>query len=517
MRIGRGDSGRDSGGWVGDWASGRVHSGGGRSSGQGGKPERGLPRRLPRLLLLVLLLPLPLVLARPSGPILGPMPSVAAQEPPAVDPAAADPAAVGTPEAPAPPTVAAPQPSFDGIRVQRDGQALPYSVWYRWPPLLVTTPDGGAWVFFTAQAHRDGGLDALRLYAARFDPSRGLWLPATALGGGDVQFGPAAAVDAAGTVHLVFSDRAADAADAFSTLLYTRTTTDGGWRAPTPVAPDPNAGHQMMPAAAFDAAGQFHVMWRDQRNATPEQRALSPAFGHVFASDLTGEQWSDPIQVSERPNPDLYAAWPQLVADGARLLAVWSVYRGTTAAELDAPATRVEWSRRPLAEPSGWAPAAALVDREQGEIGGSLVDLAADPRGGAVVTYSRVFKTGNASSTDVFLRQMPAGGTAWGPHLKLVTGDLGFFPSVAVAADGTVFVGFNFGRERRVEVGALALRPGAARVSPLSLPTGGEEGEQGRPSLAAAADGRLWLAYMHAAAGNPSIELRATRGVELPS
>jgi hypothetical protein len=97
----------------------------------------------------------------------------------------------------------------------------------------------------------------------------------------------------------------------------------------------------------------------------------------------------------------------------------------------------------------------------------------------------------------------------------MITGDLGYFPSLAVAGDGTAYVGFNSGRDRRVEVGALVLRPEATRVSPLLLVTAGEDGEQGRPSVAAGADGRLWLLYMHADPDNRLIELRATRGVEV--
>jgi hypothetical protein len=145
--------------------------------------------------------------------------------------AGATPAAAGTPGAAGPqPGVALPQPSFDGLRLQQNGVILPYGVWFQWPPLLLTTPDGGGWAFFTAQARKDEGVDALRLYAAHFDPERGVWLPATVMPGGAVQFGPAAAVGADGTVHLLFSDRASDAPDAFSTLVYTRTTAEGGGR-----------------------------------------------------------------------------------------------------------------------------------------------------------------------------------------------------------------------------------------------------------------------------------------------
>jgi len=474
-------------------------------TGTGGRQRLG--RLDPVLILLVLVLGAAGCLAR--------LPAAAA--PPAqAMPVPTEPAATPAAATPAPSIVTAPQPSFDGLRIQQDGAVLPYAVWSEWPPLLVTTADGGAWAFFTAQARKDAGLDALRLYAARFDPARGVWLPATALPGSNVQFGPSAAVDQAGTVHLFYSDRAADAPGVFSTLVYTRSDGRGGWAPPIPVAPDPDAGHQMTPSAAFDRTGKLHVLWRDQRNMTPEQRQAAPAFADVFASELNGTAWSDPIQVNRRPSPDLNASWPHLVAEGDRLVAVWSVYRATTREEFDRPATRVEWSSRPLADPAAWANPAPLIEQDGGSVGGSLVDVVADPRGGVLLAYSRIFTNGNDSTADVFLRRLEAGMPEWGPHLKVVSGDLGGSIAVAVAPDGTAFVGFNYGRERRVEVGALLLRSGAARAGPLSLPTSSEAGEQGRPAVATAADGRLWLLYLHADPDSRTVQIRATRGVELP-
>ena len=181
---------------------------------------------------------------------------------------------------------APPQPSYDVIRLQHDGAALPYNVFTEWLPLLVTTPDGGAWAFFSAQARTTDGLGSRRLYASRFDPAAGVWLPAAALPGGEIQFGPAAAVDKTGTVHLVFSDRAKAAPDAMARLVYTRTDGAGGWIAPVEVAPHADAGHQMMPALALDGDDRPHVIWRDQRNLPPEIRAIQAANADVFVSDL---------------------------------------------------------------------------------------------------------------------------------------------------------------------------------------------------------------------------------------
>lgn len=222
------------------------------------------------------------------------------------------------------------QPSSDALRVAQDGQLLPYRVLAE-PPQLVTTPDGGAWAFFTARARRPDGVGAWRLYGARFDPQSKVWLPAGALPGGQIQYLPAAVVDKGGTVHVVYSDRTSDAPDAVSVLLYTRSDGAGGWETPVPVAPDPNAGHQMMASLALDGEDQLHLLWRDQRAVTPEQRTASAGFGDLFVSDYVDGAWSTPIRVYERATPDANAGYPFLVVDGDRLVAVWSVYRGTTA------------------------------------------------------------------------------------------------------------------------------------------------------------------------------------------
>ena len=45
-------------------------------------------------------------------------------------------------------------------------------------PQIVTTPDGGAWAFFTAQIRTEEGYGDRRLFASRFDPELRVWLPA---------------------------------------------------------------------------------------------------------------------------------------------------------------------------------------------------------------------------------------------------------------------------------------------------------------------------------------------------
>ena len=60
-----------------------------------------------------------------------------------------------TPEVPPPPEVS--QPAYEVFRVDDNGIGRAYRVWEEWVPEIVTTPDGGAWVFFTAQIRSQDG------------------------------------------------------------------------------------------------------------------------------------------------------------------------------------------------------------------------------------------------------------------------------------------------------------------------------------------------------------------------
>ena len=83
------------------------------------------------------------------------------------------------PQAPPPPEIA--QPAYDVFRIADGGVARAYRVWEEWVPQIVTTPDGGAWAFFTAQARTADGFGPRALYASRFDPAAMVWQAATPL------------------------------------------------------------------------------------------------------------------------------------------------------------------------------------------------------------------------------------------------------------------------------------------------------------------------------------------------
>ncbi len=475
-------------------------------SGRPGRPVNAGGRDLPRmvvsgwrwrLVLALALLPIAAVVpAGQDGPVSRGFGGASAQD--------------GTPTPPLPtpfPGIPAPQPSYETLRVEAEGAVVPYHVWIDWLPSLVTTPGGGGWVFFGAQARTSQGLGARQLYAARFDPERGVWMPATLMPGGVAQFGSAAAVDSTGTVHVVYSDVAA-AGEVGSTLVYTRSTPEGGWADPMAVAPDPDAGYQMMADIAIDANDGVHVLWRDQRLVTAEERAAHPANGDLFVSDLVDGAWTPPVKVMERDGETAVAGWPHLAANGDRLVAIWSIYGGTTEEDMKS-ADRIDQASRPLDDPASWSAASPLLVRpdDSREIGGRLVDVATVPGGGIVIIYGSYERARN----ELAVRRLGADNGGWSEPEIIATGDYGYLPTVAVNADGTLFAAFNAGRNRNVKIGAMAVSPDGNVATPVTL-TPAEAGLQARAMVAVGADGNPWIVYMHQPPGESAVtELRVLR------
>ena len=252
------------------------------------------------------------------------------------------------PKIPPPPEVA--QPSYSVLRIDDNGIGRAYRVWEERVPQIVATPDGGAWVFFTAQARSDEGYGPRRLYATRFNPDLETGESAKLLGNEATQFSATAGVDSSGVVHVVYSERALSGDDTWSKLVYQHLD-DGVWSEPALIAPNENAGHQMLATLAIDQADGLHVIWRDQRFVDADLRNTLPVYADLLSSDLTADGWSEPSPVSVREAPDLNPAWPRLVADKDRLVAIWSLYQGTTPDEMKSAAS-VQWSVRDLKR--GW-------------------------------------------------------------------------------------------------------------------------------------------------------------------
>ncbi|MGI9253378.1 MAG: hypothetical protein ACR2J8_06510 [Thermomicrobiales bacterium] len=412
-------------------------------------------------------------------------------------------------ETPALEQTAGPQPSYDTIRLFDGSSIQPYHLLVDWVPAFVTTPDHGAWVFFGAQARDTQGFGPRRIYVARFDPEAGIWSPAVAMPGGETQFAPAAAVGPDGAVHVVFSDATSGAGPA-STLVYSHSDGKGGWTEPVAIAPDENAGFQMMASLAVDEQGGVHVLWRDQRLATPELRDAHPANGDLFASDLVDGAWSSPQQVLQRPDDTVVAGWPHLAANGDRLVAVWSLY-SRTGADTMGNATGVQWASRSLDDPAAWSPAQNIVTASQGDIGGRLIDLTHDQNGNLALVSGEFDK----GIDTLRLYRLAAGSDAWQGPTAISNGDFGYMPSAAFDTDNRLVIVFNAGRNRNVEIGAVEISPDSSGIAdPVTL-SPAEEGLQARATVAISADGDAWVVYMHQPEVNsPATELRVLRGAE---
>jgi len=310
-------------------------------------------------------------------------------------------------------------------------------------------------------------------------------------------------------------DRATDDATSYGQIVYVRSTPEGGWTDAVPVAPDPNAGHQMSPELILDRNGGPHVVWQDQREVDQAAREAAASNADVFSSSLGADgAWTPPVQINVRPTtdsatptPDITtnASRPQLAVDGDRLVVVWSVY--TAASGLDT-ADRLEWSTAPIGGSAGWAAPQDLLQRGDSQIGGRLLDLAGDPNGGVVL----VFGSRTSDINSMFAERLQPGAANWDEAVLIASGDRGSFPSATIAPDGTVVVAYNVGSGTEVHVGAVAYITGQPRGSVETILTAGEDGAQGRPMILIDANGRLWVIYMHEPTGGVANEVRVIRG-----
>ncbi len=406
------------------------------------------------------------------------------------------------------PAEQSPQPSYDTLRVVEGTAALPYHVWIDWLPAMVTTPDGGAWTFFGAQARAEEGLGPRLLWAARFDPVAGVWLPSFPVPGGEAQFGPAAAVDSTGVVHLVYAN-VEDVLGKTSELVHVMIQPDGTWSEPMAIAASPEAGFQMMPNLAIDGDDVLHVVWRDQRFVTAEDREAHPANADLLSAEFVDGAWSAPLRLMERDDAHV-VTWPHIVVDGDRLIAVWSVYSGTDDEAMKS-AVRIDWAEKALSPTAAWSAPETAVAQAAGEIGGRQVELVEDPEGGARLFFGVYERAKN----DLQMMNMATGATTWSSPTSVSVGDYGYMPDAVVNADGTVTIVFNIGRNKNLEVGAMEVSADGEASPAVSL-TPAEAGLQGRASVALTEDGAAWVVYMHQPdEANAATEIRTLRGAVL--
>ncbi len=389
-----------------------------------------------------------------------------------------------------------------------DGGTVPFHPWLEWNPVIVTQPDGGAWAFFGATADAGDLKDRKMVYASHYDPTQGKWLEASAMPLGEVQLAPSAVVDSKGVVHVVYSAREKDQDGFYSTLLYTREDGNGGWIEPVAISLDQLAGHQIAASLAIDTNDTLYVAWQDQRAFSPEALS-SPANADIFVSQRTVDGlWTLPVLINNH-YPTSAASRPQLVVDGDRLVAVWSVY--TSAMGLSA-AARMEWSQRPLASELDWTAPQTLTNGRGDLFGGRLVAMAADPTGGVVLAYGRV------GSTDTFLftKRLKPGANEWGSDSLIAFGESGTYPAIAINNLGTVFISYNVGNGNIVDVGATGIAFRSVEPGPETIVTQDDPNTQGISAVAVDLTGTPWFVYFGEIPGQDPTIVGVIRNANVP-
>ena len=135
--------------------------------------------------------------------------------------------------------------------------------------------------------------------------------------------------------------------------------------------------------------------------------------------------------------------------------------------------------------------------REGGDAGGRLIDLAADPRGGAVVVYG-LFNHGN---NDLMLQRLDAGNDAWTAPVLIASGDFGYLPAVTIAGDGTIYAVFNNGRNRDVDIGGLIADASRTELRRRDADAGGRR-RHGTGLDRPRQQRTPWVVYMHQPEGS---------------
>lgn len=389
-----------------------------------------------------------------------------------------------------------------------EGGTVSYKPWLEWNPVIVTQPDGGAWAFFGATAD-SGQFENLKLvYASYYDPGQGKWLDAQRMPLGDVQLGPSAVVDSKGVVHVVYSARQKDEDGYYSTLLYTREDGEGGWIEPVAVSLDQLAGHQIAASLAIDANDTLYVAWQDQR-AFSRAALASPANADIFVSQRTVDGlWTIPVLINNH-YPTSAASRPQLVVDGDRLVAVWSVY--TSAMGLSA-AARMEWSQRPLDSELDWTAPQTITNGRGDLFGGRLVAMAADPTGGVVLVYGRVGRF----DTFLFAKRLGPGSNQWGADTLIAFGESGTYPAVAINNSGIVYISYNVGNGDVVDVGATAIGFRSVEPGRETIVTRDDPNTQGISAVSVDLTGTPWFIFFSEIPGQEPTSVGVIRNANVP-
>ncbi|MGH2551174.1 MAG: hypothetical protein ACRDHN_17450 [Thermomicrobiales bacterium] len=391
----------------------------------------------------------------------------------------------------------------------------PYIPTVQFTPLILSLPDGGAIAFYSAEAapadpSTPTPSDQIeqRLYYAIYDAKTGKWGTAEPLAdGGRFQFGITGVVDSIGRVHVVYSDRATNAGDDVSHLKYLVRELNGTWTPPQDVSKNSTAGFQLSPSLAIDSSDTLYLVWQDQRLFNSELRGASSSNGDAFyASKTVDGKWSAAVSINTHNDNELVSR-PQIVIDGDRAVATWSVYSASNLST----ANRIEWSYLALGGDAKWAKPITMIAGRGEAFGGRLVDLKADPTGGVIFVFAR-----ESNDTFLFMRRLPVDSTEWETDILLTYGNRGSYPALTVAPDGTAYIVYNLGDGDDIEVAGVAVPVKSITPGPEVILTNDQEGAHGRPSVTTDITGLPWVIYYSQPVGGTPNAVDAIRNFIIP-
>lgn len=391
----------------------------------------------------------------------------------------------------------------------------PYAPSVQFSPLLLSLPNGGAIAFYSAEPEPEDPSTptpadevSQKLYYAIYDAGNGNWSAGQPLSdGGSMQYGITGVVDSLGRVHVVYTERKSANDEDVGVLKYMVREVNGSWTPPQNVSKNSVAGFQASPSLAIDSSDKLYLVWQDQRLFSSDLRAESANNADVFyATKPVDGEWSAAVSVNKHADGELVSR-PQIVIDGGRAVATWSVYKSNNLNT----ANRIEWSYLTFGDNAKWATPQVMIAGRGESFGGRLTDLKADPTGGVIFIFAR-----QDNDTFLFMRRLPADSTDWEPDMLLTYGDRGAYPSLTVAPDGTAYVVYNLGDGDDVDVAAVAVPAKSITPGPEVILTSDEEGLHGRPSVTTDITGLPWVMYYTQPADGTPNAVEAIRNFIIP-
>ena len=358
-----------------------------------------------------------------------------------------------------------------GVRVNDDSTTLDQTL-----PTLVA---GSAGHLYLAWSDRRNGNDDIYFAAStNSGQSWGTNVKVNADGGSTVQTEPSLARDGLGNLHLAWRDGRNGDAD----IYYARSTNEGAaWQTNRRVNQDDPGALQYLPAVAADDAGRVYVAWRDNRDGAHNIYAARSEDG--------GATWLAEARVNNDSPTNFFHDTPALTFGGGQRLAL--VWRDSRTGSPDIYGA-ISNNRG-----SSWAGNFRLND--DGGVAAQYQPVLALDGDGLHAAWQDFREDGTGQSdADIYYARSADGGLTWPPDVKVSDdGDSQAGqsePSMAVTGTKT-YLAWRDTRGGEGNIYFASSANGTTWSANIRVNDDTSVADQGHPSLAVDALGRLYLAW----------------------